>query len=165
MTSYRAILHLAPTGRYPWGHRVLDAQTVVDSLAGVVAHHVAADQWGGLTLGVTLARQDHEAALNDLFALAQQLGYSLLNGEISKLVGSEIETAILGGLGSGALGTTSNNGWVALLAAAVGAVGGWIVGSSLKRVEVVYEVRPNAFGGWTLSPRAEPGAQAQPGVA
>lgn len=82
--------------------------------------------------------------------MPSQLGYSLLNGEISKLVGSEVETAILGGLGSGALGSTSNNDWVALVAAAAGALGGWMVGSSLKRVEIVYDVRSNPFGGWCL---------------
>lgn len=165
MTSYRAVLKLTRSAPYLWDHRILDSQAVVDSLTDVVAHQVATDQWGRVTLDVTLTRQDHEAALNDLFVLAQQLGYSLLNGEISKLVGLEIETAILGGLGSGALGTTSNNGWIALLAAAAGAVGGWMVGSSLKRVETVYDVRPNPFGGWTFSPRIQPGGQAEPGVA
>jgi hypothetical protein len=54
---------------------------------------------------------------------------------------------------------------VALIAAAGGALAGWIVGSSLKRVEVVYEVRPNPIGHWILSPKVEPGGSANPGIA
>ena len=163
MSSYRAVLHLTPTVR--WQHAILDSHSVLESLAAVDAHQVATDQWGNVTLDVTLNRDDHQAVLNDLFVLAQQFGYGLLNGEISKLVDSAVEGAILTGLGGGALGATSNNGLVALIAAAGGALAGWIAGSSLKRVEVVYEVRPNPIGHWILSPRLQHGGSADPGVA
>jgi len=163
MSSYRAVIHLTPTVR--WQHAILDSHSVLESLAAVEAHQVATDQWGNVTLDVTLNRDDHQAVLNDLFVLAQQFGYGLLNGEISKLVDSAVEGAILTGLGGGALGATSNNGLVALIAAAGGALAGWIVGSTLKRVEVVYEVRPNLIGHWILSPRLQHGGFADPGVA
>lgn len=165
MTSYRAVLKLTPITRFPWDRQVLDSQTVLDSITGVVAHQISTDQWGCVTLDVTLARQDHHSALNDLLSLAQQLGYSLLNGEIRKLVGSEIEAAILGGLGTGALGTASHNTLVVLLAAAGGAVVGWIVGSSLQKIEVVYDLQLDPFGRWTFTPRAPTSDQAQPAVA
>ena len=101
MSSYRAVLHLTPTVR--WQHGILDSHSLLESLAGVEAHQVATDQWGNVTLDVTLDRDDHQGVLNDLFALAQQFGYDLLNGEISKLVDSAVEGAILTGLGGGAL--------------------------------------------------------------
>ncbi len=163
MSRYRAVLHLTPAT--PWQPGILDSHGLLESLAGVVAHDVATDQWGGVTVDVTLDREDHEAALNDLFVLAQRFGYTLLNGEISKLVGSEVEGAVLTGLGGGALGATSNNGLVALIAAAGGALAGWIVGSLLKRVEVVYEVRPNPVGHWVFSPQVQAGGSANPGIA
>jgi len=163
MTSYRAVLRLSP-GYHFAPSAVLDSQAFGNALAGVVAQKISTDQWAELVLDITLKRPSHEAALNDLFALAQQFGYVLLNGEISKFVGSEVEGAILTGLGGGLLGATLNNGLVALLAAAAGGLVGGLVGSSMKRVETIYEVRPNASGGWTFSPRAEPG-EAQPGVA
>jgi hypothetical protein len=165
MSTYRAVLRLTPTNLAPWGFRALDSQTLVESLPGTVAHQLTTTEWGEVGLDVTLNRSDHEAALNDLLVLAQQFGYTLINGEISKFVGSEVEGAILSALGGGALGATSNNGWVALLAAAAAAAAGWLVGSTMKRVEVVYEVRPNLHGGWTFSPKAQPGGQAQPGPA
>ena len=165
MSTYRAVLRLTPTNRAPWGFRALDSKALLESFAGIVAHEITITEWGEVSLDVTLGRPDHEAALNDLFALAQQFGYSLINGEISKLVGSEVEAAIVSGLGSGALGATSNNGWVAVLAAAAGAVAGWFVGSTMKKVEVVYEVRPNFRGGWNFSPKVQPGGEAQPGLA
>ncbi len=163
MSSFRAVLHLTPTVR--WQHRILDSNSLLESLAPVQAHQVTTDQWGNVTLDVTLDRDDHQAALNDLFVLAQQFGYDLLNGEISKLVDSAVEGAILTGLGGGALGATSNNGFVALIAAAGGALAGWFAGSSLKRVEIVYEVRPNPIGHWIFSPKVEPGGSANPGIA
>lgn len=163
MGTYRAVLHLTPTA--PWHPAILDSRALLESLAGVSAHDLSSDQWGNVTLDVTLNREGHEAALNDLFVLAQQFGYGLLNGEISKLVGSAVEGAVLTGLGGGALGATSNNGLVALIAAAGGALAGWIVGSSLKKVEVVYEIRPNPFGHWVLSPKVQPGGASDPGLA
>ncbi|MGH7919669.1 MAG: hypothetical protein ACREQM_06955 [Candidatus Dormibacteraceae bacterium] len=163
MGTYRAVLHLTPTAR--WHPAILDSRTLLESLAGVGAHDLSSDQWGNVTVDVTLTREDHDAALNDLFVLAQKFGYDLLNGEISKLVGSAVEGAVLTGLGGGAIGATSNNGLVALIAAAGGAFAGWIVGSSLKKVEDVYEIRPNPFGHWVLSPKVQTGGSSDPGVA
>lgn len=163
MGTYRAVLHLTSTAR--WHPQILDSRALLESLAGVGTHDLSSDQWGNVTVDVTLNRKDHEAALNDLFVLAQQYGYDLLNGEISKLVGSAVEGAVLTGLGGGAIGATSNNGLAALIGAGVGALTGWIVGSSLKRVEVVYEVRNQPFGGWILTPKVEPGGSSDPGLA
>jgi len=165
MSTYRAVLRLTPANRAPWGFRALDSETLVGSLSGMVAHQLTTTEWGEVSLDVTLNRLDHESALNDLLAVAQQFGYTMINGEISKFVGSEVEGAILSALGGGALGTKSKNGWVVLLAAAGAAAAGWLVGSTMKRIEVVYAVRPNLHGGWTFSPKAQPGGQAQPGPA
>lgn len=167
MSTYRAVLRLAPTHGLPWTFRALDSTALIESLTGISAHQVTATQWGETTLDVTLDRRDHEAALNDIFALAQQFGYTLLNGEISKLVGSEVEGALLSALGGGALGVTSNNGWVAAFTAAAGAVVGWLVGSTMQRVEVLYQVHPNFRGGWDFSaaPTAQPSGAARPGLA
>lgn len=165
MGTYRAVLRLRPPNWVPWGSRSLDSQALLESLVGIAAHQITTNEPGELCLDVTLDRSDHEAALNDLFCLVQQFGYGLIDGEISKLVGSEVEGAILSGLGSGALGATSNNGGLALLAAVAGGIAGWFVGSTLKKVEVVYEVRPNFRGGWTFSPRVQPGGAPEAGPA
>jgi hypothetical protein len=165
MNTYRAVVRLTPTNLAPWGSWALDSKTIVESLSGLIAHEITTTQWGEVSLDVTISRSDHERALNDLFVLVQQFGYTLINGEMSKFVGSEVEGAFLSALGGGALGATSNNGWVTLLAAAAAACAGYLVGSNLKRVEVVYEVRPNVQGGWSFSPRVQPVEEAQPGTA
>ena len=163
MGSYRAVLQLTPTVR--WQRRILDSRFLPESLPGVGAHKVATDQWGNVTLEVTLTRADRQAVLNDLLSLAQQLGYSLINGEISDLVGFGIQGAVVAGLGGGAAGATSNSVLAALISSAVWALAGWIVGSSLRRVEAVYEVRPTPLGQWTLTPRAQQGGSLDPGGA
>lgn len=163
MGSYRAVLHLTPTVR--WQRRILDSHSLLESLAGVGAHKVAMDQWGNVTLDVTLTQADCQAVLNDLLSLAQQFGYSFINGEISDLVGFGVQGAVVAGLGGGAAGATSNSVVAALNSAAVGALAGWIIGSSFRRVEVVYEVRPTPLGQWTLTPRAQQGGSVDPGGA
>jgi hypothetical protein len=39
------------------------------------------------------------------------------------------------------------------------------VGSSLKRVEVVYEAHPSPLGHWVFPPKVQPGGSADPGLA
>jgi len=165
MNTYRAVLRLTPTSGAIRSRRALDSDALLKALTGVAAHRISTAERGQVSLDITFNRPDNVAALNDLLVVAQQFGYSLINGEISKLVGFEVESAILTGLGSGALGAMSNDTWVTSLAVLTGAVAGWIVGSKIKRVEVVYEVRPNLNGGWTFTPKIQPSGEAQPGPA
>lgn len=122
-----------------------DLRQVLD---GAMLHGVGNDSWGRIVLDVSVNRQDHVAAINDLFVASQRLGYTLSNGEVRSIV----DSAVYGGLGTGALGLTSKN---ALTAGSAALVGG-IVGRELKRVEVIYEVHPNVSGGWTFSPPPAP---------
>lgn len=163
MTRYRVVLHLAP--RFSWWHERMDARALRASLADAEIHRVTKDHRGEMTFVVTLERADQQAAAHDLFVLAQKFGYILGNGEISKLVGSEVEGAILAGLGGGLCGVASNNGLVALLAAVGGGLAGWLVGSCLERVESVYEVRPNQIGQWVVSERRAQVCSPKEGIA
>jgi hypothetical protein len=151
VSRYRVVLHLAP--RFSWWHERMDARSLRASLADAEINQVTEDQRREMTLVVTLERDDQQAVAQDLFAIAQKFGYILVNGEISKIVGSEIQGAILTGLGGGLCGAASNNGLVALLAAVGGGLAGWLAGSCLERVESVYEVRPNQLGHWVVSER------------
>jgi hypothetical protein len=148
--TYRAVLRLSSPPPYIVGHRALDAAALRESLGRLIAHEITSTPWGQTTLDVTLRRGSHDTALNDLFVLTQQLGYTLLNGEIAAFVSDTVEGVILGGTGSGVVGATSENGWVALVASVLGAFAGGLIGSKVKRVEAVYQVRPNYQGGWTF---------------
>jgi len=165
MNTYRVSLRLTPTNWAVRGRRALDSNALLETITDVAAHGIRTTEQGQLNLDVTLNRTDPEAALNDLIVVAQQFGYALVNGEIRKLVGLEVESAILSGLGSGALGALSNDWWVVGMAVLAGGIAGWIVGSTMKRVEVVYEVRPNLQGGWTFMPRLQSNGETQTGPA
>lgn len=157
MSTYRATLRFTPSYLRFRGVAPLDSETLLGTLPGVIAHEISSTQWGEVALDVTLKRPSPEVALNDLFGLAQRVGYTLVNGEISKVVSAAVEGAVLTAAGGGALGTTSENGWITAIAACGGSLIGALVGSQMKRVEVGYQVRPNFNGGWTFTLTPAPG--------
>ena len=58
-------------------------------------HEVGNDSWGRIVLDVSVNRQDHVAAINDLFVATQRLGYTLINGEVRSIVDSAIDAPFM----------------------------------------------------------------------
>jgi len=165
MNTCRVTLRLAPYYPAFLGYRVLGTDALMESLPGVIAHEITGTPWGEIALDVRLKRASHEEVLNELLAFVQRYGYALVNGEISKLVSSAVEGAILTGLGGGAVGAASESPLVTALTAFFGAVIGGFAGSQIERVEAVYQVQPNFGGSWCLTPVSQPGNAPSPRLA
>lgn len=104
-----------------------------------------------VNIGLQRDRDSHEEALNELLLAAQELGYTFVEGEITKIADRAIEMAVgLGGVGGLGAGSTTENGKLAVLAGAVGWVVGLFVGATMKKVEVMYRVQWTS-NGWRLT--------------
>lgn len=107
------------------------------------------ESWGH-SVEIGFDRESHLEALNAILVAVQEVGYSVVNGQIAKLTDRALETAV--GLGLGALGVGSTKGEeVAVVAAAIGGVVGLFIGSRLEKAEPIFEVQLT-YGGWRLIP-------------
>jgi hypothetical protein len=92
-------------------------------------------------------RDSHEDALNELLLAAQELGYTFVESEITKVADRAIEMAVgLGSMGGLGAGSTTENGELAAIGAAVGWVVGLFVGAKMKKVEIMYRVQWTGTG-------------------
>ena len=113
-----------------------------------------------LDVGFRQDRDSHHVALDELneaLAVAQQLGYSVVAGEITQVTDRAIEIAIIWGLGGLGVGASVDNGEVAAIASLIGWLGGVFVGSRMEKVEPIFQVQ-RAYWGWQLVeiPRPRP---------
>jgi hypothetical protein len=104
------------------------------------------------SLSLQLERDDYLQAVNEIGGAVQQLGYSLLEIEISELIDQTVQATILGALGLG--GATHSKARSPLLTAIATLAGGYAanrVAAQLRRYEVVYSFSPSPSG-WALMP-------------
>ncbi|HVX20445.1 MAG TPA: hypothetical protein VHB02_03785 [Acidimicrobiales bacterium] len=157
MSIYRVKLHLSGAGGHFWGSPVLDSPTIQRSLTGLIAHSVGENSWGQTEVDITLRRPDHLQAANEVLNLVQRCGYSVVNGEVSKLVSDAVAGAVVAGLGTGSVaGGITESPAVGLVAGVLGAIAGGLAAGQARRVEVVYQLRRNWDGGWQLVPIGPP---------
>lgn len=160
MSRYRAVLRLLPPRNRAWAYSALDAPAVTQALGdGLVSHRFATNDRDETVLDITLERPGDQQFLNDLFALAEQYGYSLVAGEAAKLVARTVDGLVTGAVGGVLPGAAKDNPLVAIVGAALGGLAGWAVGSQIRHAEVLYRLERDAYGSWILSPvpRAESG--------
>lgn len=103
--------------------------------------------------------------LNAIFGAAQNLGYAVLRAEVREVATASVEYALKGALGGGGVGhVSSKNPYVSLAGLALGAIVGYTAGESVEHVKVIYEVRSDRAGGWSLvpAPRSQEQVVAQP---
>ena len=130
----------------------MTADAVARSLAGVTIRELSATEWGQYVVDLQLQRANHDEALNEIFLAFQQLGFSLVEATVSEWVNAAVEGAVLGTLGCGAVGSTSQDAGIMLLAGAAGAIAGAWAGSRVKDLKVNYQVRRVYPSGWVLRP-------------
>jgi hypothetical protein len=103
-----------------------------------------------VTVGLQGDRESHEEALDELLFAAQKIGYAFAEAEITKIADRAVEMAVGGGIGGFGVGSTTENGELAVLGAFAGWIVGLFVGANMKKVEVLYRVQlTNA--GWQLT--------------
>ena len=137
--AYR--VKLEPLLYYP---AALTAEVLAERLAGdAVIHEFAPHPSGShiVTIGLQRDRDSHEEALNELLFAAQELGYTFAEGVITRVADRAIEMAVGLGLGGLGAGSTTENGEIAALGAALGWVVGLFVGANMKNVEVLYRAQ------------------------
>jgi hypothetical protein len=148
-------LKIGPMMYYP-------AALTAESLAGRLAEDAVIQEFAPhpsgsciVNVGLQQDRDSHEDALNELLWTVQELGYSFVEAEITKIADRAIEMAVGGGV-SGGLGTGSatRNGEAAAIGAFVGYVIGLLVGAQMEKVEVVYRAQRTGTG-WHLIPVAQ----------
>jgi hypothetical protein len=103
----------------------------------------------------------HVQAVNAIFTAVQSLGYVVLRMEVRNIVSASVDYAIkgaLGGGGAGAIGT--KNPYLTLAGLVLGALAGHVAGESVEHVKVIYEVRADRAGGWSLVPASQSQTQA-----
>jgi hypothetical protein len=78
-------------------------------------------------------------------------------------VDDAVTTGVLGFLGGGALGSATENPWIALVAAAAGAAAGAFAGARMPTLKAVYQVQWGPYG-WALREVQLPSGGAQPAI-
>jgi hypothetical protein len=148
-----------------WHSGELTAELLAGRLPGdAVIREFASHSSGAHLVSVALRRDrdSHEEALNELLLAAQELGYTFVEGEITRIADRAIETAFgfsVGGLG---VGSATEKGELAVMGAFVGWCVGLLVGANLEKVEVMYSAQWTGAG-WHLTrvaPQAAPGRAA-----
>lgn len=107
---------------------------------------------GGEHLDLLLRRPTHQQAVEEAIHALQQVGYSLLEAEVSQIVNRTVEGAVLGFLGGGTLGLPSKNPYVELAAATLGALAGGKAGSMVESVVARYHYSWFPAAGWVVTP-------------
>ena len=143
-------IHLQP--HYgAWGTRPLTHEVIANALAGAVIRQLDADVYGRVVLDLALRRPSHADALNEVAFAVQDLGYSIVQATATEWASSLVEGMLLGAVGGGGAGATTKNPGFAFLAGVIGGIAGGLVGSSVQRKKIIFEVRPT-YAGWRFTP-------------
>jgi hypothetical protein len=130
----------------------LTREALAGRLAGdAVVREFAPHPAGGHVVTVALQRDrdSHEDALNELLLAAQELGYSFVEVEITRIADRALEMAFglcVGGLG---VGSTTESAELVMLGAGLGWVVGLLVGANMEKAEILYRVQWTSQG-WHL---------------
>lgn len=156
-------LKLEPT---LWHVPQLTPELLAGSLPGDAVIQGFAPQHSGshlANIALERDRDSHEEALNELLIAAQEIGYGFVEAEITRIADRAIEMAVGGGVGGFGVGSTTENGEVALLGAFAGWIVGLFVGANMEKVEVVYRAQLTSTG-WHLAPGAPQSAPLRPAL-
>lgn len=151
--SYRYRLRLRPAARFYFSSPDQTAPTataLVNAVAGLVVHEHGSTDVGDHVFAVGVRRPTHEQALNELFAVTQQLGYAWAEATISEVTNDAIGGAVLGVLGGGGAGSRSENALITAFAAVIGGIAGTAIGSQIEHNKVIFQVHRTFPNGWTL---------------
>jgi hypothetical protein len=142
----------------------LSPQALTESFVGAFVHEFVRTDWGDHMITVQLQRPTHEEALNEILAVVEQFGYSVIETTVTEWATSAARGALYGAGGGGALGIGSRDPVLALGSTLIGLIVGALVGSVVDQVKVIYQVHRTYSSGWVLEPVAQGGAQPVPGL-
>jgi hypothetical protein len=148
-----------------WSTRPLTHDVIASALEGAVVRQLEADGYGRVVLDLALRRASHADALNEIAFAVQDLGYSVIQATATEWTRSLVEGILLGAAGGGGAGATMKNPGFAFLAAMIGALAGGLIGSSVQREKIIFDVSRTSAG-WRFTPVQPDTAPAhRPGLA
>jgi hypothetical protein len=152
MRSYRFYAQPNFPRGYGWpGVPDLTPDTLRQALTGAVVKEIVATPDGGYNVHVALNRQTHEQALEAIWGVLQQAGYSYVQAIVTEWVTSAVEGAMLGGLSGTAVGSRTKDAGTTVLSLIVGGIVGAALGSLRETAQVTYRAHRNyVYGGWQL---------------
>jgi len=142
----------------------LSAELLAAELAGIVVRGLSEDEWGSVTVDVSLARASDEEALEEVVNLLWQLGFVVVRATVSEWVNEIIERAVLGALAGGTAGATTKNVLAVGVASVLGALIVGATGAEVQKVKAEYEASRDVRGAWSLCevPRDDGGENLEP---
>jgi hypothetical protein len=166
MTTYK--FHAAPQliYRYPgYAVRQLSANGILQTLAGATVHQIVGAPHTGYDVEIQLDRSTHHDAMHDIRVALENLGFTVLQAEITVWLTSTAELAVLGGTGGGAIGAATKDPVLFVLFALIGAGAGAVAAQVTKRVKERFDAQlMHHYGpaGWSITPQAPPTTQTYP---
>ena len=152
--------HFVVPGRGP----LLTEAMVREALTGVVLHELSEDGRGNRTLHVELPANNDGEALDALVLFSEQLGFYVLEATVNEWASQIVERGLIGLLGGGAVGATSDDGAGVLIGGIGGAVLGGLSGSQARKLKAEYEARRDTGGIWSFCLRQPPIGGLVPGI-
>jgi hypothetical protein len=106
----------------------------------------------GYDVEVQYQKSSHGDALDEIVEALGQFGLQFVEGRIAVVTTAALESALAGGAGGGALGSTTKDAGVTIGSALVGLLVGGAVGSQIERIVSAYVVaRPHPMASWQLT--------------
>lgn len=147
----------------------LSEELFAAELAGVVVRELSEDEWGRVTVDVSLPRASDQEALEEIVSLLRQQGFVVVRATVSEWVNEIIERAVLGALAGGTAGATTKNVLAAGVASVLGALIVGATGAEVQTLNAEYEASRDLRGAWSLCevPRDRDGRglEPNPGIA
>lgn len=155
MNSYRFYARSYYPRYALWGGAPsLSTDALAQSVAGVIVREIVETNDGGYVVDVQLQRNAHEDALNEIFAVAEQAGFQIVEATVTEWVTSWIEGLLFGAGGGTIVGAELRQDAGALIGLFVGAAVGAIGGALKPKIKAQYHAQRNILvqGGWLLTP-------------
>src|SRR5438309_11289374 len=109
-TTYKFHAHPQLIYTYPgYAVRKLSANGIIQTLAGAAVHQFVGTPHDGYDVEVQLERSTHHDAMHDIRVTLEDLGFTVLQAEITVWLTSTAELAVLGGTGGGAIGAATKD--------------------------------------------------------
>src|SRR5438309_10169713 len=159
-TTYKFHAHPQLIYTYPgYAVRQLSANGIIQTLAGAAVHQFVGTPHDGYDVEVQLERSTHHDAMHDIRVTLEDLGFTVLQAEITVWLTSTAELAVLGGTGGGAIGAATKDPLLFVLFALSGSGAGAVAAQFTKKVKERFDAQlMHRYGaaGWSITPQDPP---------
>jgi hypothetical protein len=162
ITTYKFHAQPQPIFSFPgpgYTVRQLSMNGIMQTLAGAAVHQLVGAPQTGYDVEIQLERPTHHDAMHDIRVALENLGFTVLQAEVTIWLTSTAELAILGGTGGGAIGAATKDPALFVLFALIGAGAGAVAAQFTKKVKERFDAQlMHRYGaaGWSITPQNPP---------